>query len=46
VALGLATLVADAAKGALPVVLARTVDGRPTVAALVGVAAFCGHVFR
>jgi glycerol-3-phosphate acyltransferase PlsY len=44
-ALGLATLVADAAKGGLPVVLARAVDGRPAVAALAGLAAFCGHVF-
>jgi glycerol-3-phosphate acyltransferase PlsY len=43
--LGLATLVADAAKGALPVLLARTLDGRPAVATAAGVAAFLGHVF-
>ena len=43
--LGLATLVADAAKGALPVLLARALDGRPAVATAAGVAAFLGHVF-
>jgi glycerol-3-phosphate acyltransferase PlsY len=43
--LGLATLVADAAKGALPVLLARALDGRPAVAIAAGVAAFVGHVF-
>ena len=43
--LGLATLVADAAKGALPVLVARALDGRPAVATAAGVAAFVGHVF-
>jgi glycerol-3-phosphate acyltransferase PlsY len=42
---GLATLVADALKGALPVVLARWLDPGASVAAAVGVAAFVGHVF-
>ena len=43
--LGVATLVADAAKGALPVLLARALDGRPAVATAAGVAAFVGHVY-
>ena len=43
--LGLATLVADAAKGALPVLVAGALDGRPAVATAAGVAAFVGHVF-
>src|SRR6185369_15284983 len=43
--LGLATLVADAAKGALPVLVAGVLDGRPAVATAAGVAAFVGHVF-
>ena len=43
--LGLATLVADAGKGALPVLVARALDGRPAVATAAGAAAFVGHVF-
>jgi glycerol-3-phosphate acyltransferase PlsY len=43
--LGLATLVADAAKGSLPVLVAGALDGRPAVATAAGVAAFVGHVF-
>jgi glycerol-3-phosphate acyltransferase PlsY len=45
VGLGLATLAADAAKGALPVALARWVTADPAVAAAAGAAAFAGHVF-
>jgi len=44
-ALGVATLVADAAKGAVPVVIARATEGSASLAAAVGVAAFLGHVF-
>jgi len=43
--LGLATLLADATKGAAPVLLARALTGDETVAAAAGVAAFLGHVF-
>jgi acyl phosphate:glycerol-3-phosphate acyltransferase len=45
IALGLATLLADALKGSGPVLLARLVTGRPAVAAATGIAAFAGHVF-
>jgi len=45
VGLGLATLAADATKGAVPVLLARWLSGDPAVAAAAGVAAFLGHVF-
>jgi len=44
-ALGLATLLADALKGTVPVLVARAVTNRPAVAAAAGVAAFAGHVF-
>jgi glycerol-3-phosphate acyltransferase PlsY len=43
--LGLATLLADAMKGAAPVLLARALTGDEAVAAAAGVAAFVGHVF-
>lgn len=42
--LGALVLVLDAGKGALPVLLARAVDGTEAVPALVGLAAFLGHV--
>jgi glycerol-3-phosphate acyltransferase PlsY len=42
--LGLATLAADALKGAVPVVLAHSVGAGPAVAAAAGLAAFLGHV--
>jgi acyl phosphate:glycerol-3-phosphate acyltransferase len=42
--LGVAVLVLDALKGALPVLLARAVEPTPVVPALVGLAAFAGHV--
>ncbi len=42
--LGALVLVLDALKGALPVLLARTVDGTEVVPAAVGLAAFAGHV--
>lgn len=42
--LGALVLVLDALKGALPVLLARAVDGTEQVPALVGLAAFAGHV--
>jgi len=42
--LGALVLVLDALKGALPVLLARAVDGIEQVPALVGLAAFAGHV--
>ena len=45
VGLGLATLAADALKGAVPVVLARWLTSDPAVATAAGVAAFAGHVF-
>jgi acyl phosphate:glycerol-3-phosphate acyltransferase len=44
--LGVLVLVLDAAKGALPVLAARTLmPGEPLVHAAVGLAAFLGHVF-
>lgn len=43
--LGLATLLADALKGAVPVLLARWLTADPAIAAAAGVAAFIGHVF-
>jgi acyl phosphate:glycerol-3-phosphate acyltransferase len=43
--LGLATLAADAVKGAVPVLIARGFSAGPTVAAAAGLAAFAGHVF-
>jgi glycerol-3-phosphate acyltransferase PlsY len=43
--LGLATLVADVAKAALPAALARALTGDATIVAATGVAAFLGHVF-
>jgi acyl phosphate:glycerol-3-phosphate acyltransferase len=45
VGLGLATLAADALKGAAPVLLARWLGADPAVAAAAGLAAFAGHVF-
>ncbi len=42
--LGAAVLLLDALKGALPVLLARAVDGTGVVPAAVGLAAFAGHV--
>jgi glycerol-3-phosphate acyltransferase PlsY len=42
--LGVAVLVLDALKGALPVLLARAVEPTPVVPALVGLVAFAGHV--
>ena len=45
IGLGLATLAADAAKGAFPVLLARWATGSPAVEAGTGLAAFAGHVF-
>ena len=42
--LGVRVLVLDALKGALPVLLARAVEPTPLVPALVGAAAFAGHV--
>ena len=42
--LGVVVLVLDALKGALPVLLARAVEGTPLVPAAVGLAAFVGHV--
>jgi len=42
--LGAVVLVLDALKGALPVLLAVAVEGDGAVPALVGVAAFAGHV--
>jgi glycerol-3-phosphate acyltransferase PlsY len=42
--LGVGVLVLDALKGALPVILARSVEPTPLVPALVGLAAFAGHV--
>jgi len=41
---GALVLVLDALKGALPVLLTRAVEGRGPVPALVGLAAFAGHV--
>ena len=43
--LGLATLAADALKGAVPVLVARALGAAPALEAAVGVAAFLGHVF-
>ena len=43
--LGLATLVADALKGALPALAARWLAADVTLAAGAGLAAFLGHVF-
>jgi glycerol-3-phosphate acyltransferase PlsY len=45
VGLGLATLAADALKGAVPVLLARWLGADLPVAAAAGLAAFAGHVF-
>ena len=42
--LGVLVLALDALKGALPVLLARTLEPEPVVAAGVGLAAFAGHV--
>jgi glycerol-3-phosphate acyltransferase PlsY len=42
--LGVLTLVADAAKGALPVLIARRLGSDPALSAGVGFAAFLGHV--
>jgi acyl phosphate:glycerol-3-phosphate acyltransferase len=42
--LGVLVLLLDALKGALPVLLARAVEPTPVVPALVGLAAFAGHV--
>jgi glycerol-3-phosphate acyltransferase PlsY len=42
---GLVTLFVDVAKGALPVWLARTTGASASVVALVGLAAFLGHLF-
>ncbi|HZP43942.1 MAG TPA: glycerol-3-phosphate 1-O-acyltransferase PlsY [Candidatus Binatia bacterium] len=44
-ALGLATLVADAAKGAVPTLVAGAATGDARVTAAAGLAAFLGHVF-
>jgi len=44
-ALGVATLVADALKGAVPALVAQALTGDPTLAAGAGLAAFVGHVF-
>lgn len=44
-ALGLATLAADALKGALPALFARALTGDAAIVAATGVAAFLGHVF-
>jgi len=43
--LGIATLLADALKGAVPVLLAERFGASPAWSAGVGVAAFAGHVF-
>ena len=43
--LGILTLLADAGKGALPVVIASWLDVGPAVAAVAGFAAFAGHVY-
>jgi glycerol-3-phosphate acyltransferase PlsY len=45
VGLGLATLAADALKGAVPVLLARWLGVDPAMEAASGLAAFLGHVF-
>jgi glycerol-3-phosphate acyltransferase PlsY len=45
IGLGVATLAADALKGAVPVLLARWLGADPPVAAAAGLAAFAGHVF-
>lgn len=45
IGLGLATLLFDTAKGALPVLLARAAGTAPELQAAVGVATFAGHVF-
>lgn len=42
---GLVTLLVDVAKGALPVWAARFIGETPTIVALVGCAAFVGHLF-
>jgi glycerol-3-phosphate acyltransferase PlsY len=42
--LGVLVLLLDALKGALPVLLARAVEPAPLVPAVVGLAAFAGHV--
>jgi glycerol-3-phosphate acyltransferase PlsY len=42
---GVMTLVGDSLKGAIPVLLARQYLSPPELAAWVGLAAFCGHVF-
>ena len=43
--LGIATLVADALKGTVPILVADRVGAPPALSAGVGVAAFLGHVF-
>jgi glycerol-3-phosphate acyltransferase PlsY len=43
--LGVATLAADVAKGALPVLVARRLGADAATEAVVGLAAFAGHVF-
>jgi acyl phosphate:glycerol-3-phosphate acyltransferase len=43
--LGVLTLVGDAAKGAIPVVLARSVGASEAIVAAAAVAAIAGHVF-
>src|SRR4051812_37053636 len=43
--LGLLTLIGDAAKGVLPVLLARRLDLDATVLGLVALAAFLGHLY-
>ena len=42
---GVATLIADALKGTVPVLVAGRLGASPTLSASVGVAAFLGHVF-
>jgi glycerol-3-phosphate acyltransferase PlsY len=42
---GIITLVGDCLKGLLPVVLVKSSTLPPEIAAWVGLAAFCGHVF-
>lgn len=43
--LGVLTLLADAGKGALPLLIASRMETGPAVAALTGLAAFVGHVY-
>lgn len=42
---GVLTLIADAAKGFIPVVLAAQLGAAPMIVALAGVAAFIGHLY-